>query len=30
LSEQFRPNLYEGIDFSVSPADFWKKFKRLN
>lgn len=21
---------YEGIDFSVRPADFWKKFKRLN
>lgn len=21
---------YEGIDFSARPADFWKKFKRLN
>lgn len=30
LSNQRRRSLYEGIDYSVSAADFWKKFKRLN
>lgn len=29
-SESTRYSAYEGVDFSVSSADFWKKFKRLN
>jgi hypothetical protein len=30
LSESTRRFLYEGIDYSVSSVEFWKKFKRLN
>ena len=30
LNESAKRNGYEGVDWTIRPVDFWKRFKRLN